>query len=479
MYLSIDVGTCFSRACFVNDGVVKHVIDPISKSSDIPSSAYLNQRREIFFGQQAEEDFYSTLDPKRYKKNFKTYIASSNPDDNLWDLTPQQLMFRMIQFLKEQAEQLYHDPIRSVILEVPASYKSNKRKLDLTYQAASSAGFKDIDLLEYPIAATHYYQWSDPDHFPLQSREMMLVYSLGGTFDAALVWQQNGSFQCYSHPKPPFLGGLAFDHLLIDDLKQKCGPTLKDLLDTKNQSKEALHVRFHVRKLLNKLKHQLSTEPESSIVIDAGILKSSPEQYTLTSSQFNKLIEVAVKQSIDYCWYTIREANSQLRWHNISQILLIGGSCNISYIRQQLQQITGVPVVIAANLELAVCQGGAIYSLQKRTSGPLTGAVVLLRDVIEGIMNAFIWEERIIPLFTYADAIDYFVAQRPDDDSVEKGAMLRLPHPQGYTLVQVFLDGQNNLVYNYGKPCGRRLVVRAFDRELLSVFGNKELVIVE
>jgi molecular chaperone DnaK (HSP70) len=479
MYLSIDIGTCFSRACFVKDGVVKHVTDPISNSYDIPSSIYLNQRREIFFGQQAEEDFVRTLEPKRYKKSFKLSIESSNSDDYLWDLSPQQLMLRMIQFLKEQAEQLYYDPIQSAIIEVPASYRFNKRRLDLTYQAASSAGFKDIKLLENPIAATRYYQWSDPDQFPLRSREMMLVYSLGGTFDAALVWQQNGSLQFYSHAKPPFLGGLAFDRLLIDDMKQKCSPTLKVLLDTKNQSKEALHVRFDVRRSLNQLKHQLSTEQESSIVIDTGPLKSNPEQYALTRSQFNNMIEGLVRQSIDHCRYTLQGANSQLRWQNISQILLIGGSCNIPYIRQQLKQITGVPIVIAANLELAVCQGGAIYSPQKKTPGPLAGATVILRDVIEGIMNAFVWEERIIPLFTYADAIDYFVTQRPDDDRVEKGAMLRLPHPQGYTLVQVFLDGQNNLIYNYGKPCGRRLVVRTFDRELLSVFGNKELVIVE
>src|SRR5579859_1504655 len=361
MYLSIDVGACFSRACFVKDGVVKHVTDPISKSPDIPSSISLNHRREIFFGQQAEEDFARTLEPKRYQGSFKIYLESSNSDAYLGDLSPQQQMVRMIQFLKEQAEQLNYDPIRSAILEVPASYRFNKRRLDLMYQAASSSGFKDIKLLENPIAAAHYYQWTEPDRFPLQSRGMILVYSLGGTFDAALVWQQNGSLKFYSHTKPPFLGGLAFDRLLIDDLKQKCSSTLKVLLDTKNQSKEALYVRFHVRKSLNHLKHDLSTEQESSIIIDTGPLKSFPERYTLTRTQFNKMIEGLVRQSIDHCQNMLQEANLQLRWQNISQILLVGGSCNIPYIRQQLQQITGVPVVLAANLELAACQGGAIY----------------------------------------------------------------------------------------------------------------------
>lgn len=479
MYLSIDIGACFSRACFVKDGVVKHGIDPISKGPDIPSSISLNQRREIFFGQQAEEDFVETLDPRRFQRSFKFYIESSNSEAYVGDLSPQQQMVRMIQFLKEQAEQLNYDPIRSAILEVPASYRFNKRRLDLIYQAALSAGFKDIKLLENPIAAAHYYQWSDPDHFPLRSKEIMLVYSLGGTFDAALLWYQNGSLQFHSNAKPPFVGGLAFDNLLFDDLKSRCGSMLKLLLDTENRSKEALQVRFHVRKSLNRLKHRLSTEREASIVIDTGPLKSNPEQYTLTRARFENMIEGLVRRSIDLCSSMLHEVNYQLRWHNVSQILLVGGSSNIPYIQQQLQQITGVPVVLAADLELAICQGGAIYSLQRRAPEPLVDALGTLFDAIKGIMNVLVWDERAIPLFSYADAIDYFVTQRPNDDRVEKGAILRLPHPQGYTLLQVFLDGQNNLIYNYGKPCGRRLVVRALDRELLSVFGNKELIIVE
>src|SRR5260370_24567636 len=186
MYLSVDIGTCFSRACFVSEGLVKHVIDPLSKSYDIPSSIYLNQRREIFFGQEAEAEFYSALDPQRFKRNFKTYVESSNQDNYILDLSPQQLMFKMIQFLKEQAEQLYNETIRSIILEVPASYRFHKRKLDLTYQAASSAGFKDIKLLENPIAATHYYEWSDPNRFPIHPGEAILVYSLEVTFNPPL-----------------------------------------------------------------------------------------------------------------------------------------------------------------------------------------------------------------------------------------------------------------------------------------------------
>lgn len=479
MYLSIDIGACFSRACFVKDGVMKYVRDPISDSHDIPSSLYLNQRREIFFGQQAEDEFASIPEFKQFKRSFKLFIESPNADHYLLNLSPQQQMSSMMQSLKDQAEQLCYEPIRSAVIEVPASYKFNKRRQDLIYQAASSAGFRDIKLLENPIAAAHYYQWWDPDHFPLRSSEIMLVYNLGGTFDAALLWQQNGSLHFHSNAKPPFVGGLAFDNLLIDDLKSRCGPVLRLLLDTENRSKEALSMRFHVRKSLNQLKHRLNTEQESSIVIDAGPLKSNPEQYVLTRARFENMIASLVRRSIDLCRSMLHEVNYQLGWHNVSQILLVGGSSNIPYVQQQLRQITGVPVVLAADRKLAVCQGGAIYSLQRREPGPLVDALGTLFNAIKDIMNSLVWDERAIPLFTYADAIDYFVTQRPDDDRIEKGAILRLPHPQGYTLVQVFLDGQNNLIYNYGKPYGRRLVVRALDRELLSVFGNKELIVVE
>jgi hypothetical protein len=84
----------------------------------------------------------------------------------------------------------------------------------------------------------------------------------------------------------------------------------------------------------------------------------------------------------------------------------------------------------------------------------------------------------VIPLITYEDAIKYFVSDRPNDPRVNRGAILRKPHPQGYHLIQMFLDENNDLLCDsFGKPYGRQLVAKRLDEELHDYFGDKDLIL--
>ncbi len=86
----------------------------------------------------------------------------------------------------------------------------------------------------------------------------------------------------------------------------------------------------------------------------------------------------------------------------------------------------------------------------------------------------------VIPMMTYDDAIKYFFSDRPNDPRVKKGALLRLPHPQGQLLAQMFLDGNNQIIdRSDGKPYGRQLVARKLDAELSDAFDDQDLIIVE
>ena len=88
--------------------------------------------------------------------------------------------------------------------------------------------------------------------------------------------------------------------------------------------------------------------------------------------------------------------------------------------------------------------------------------------------------KEVVPVMTYEDAIQYFVTDRPSDPRVEKGAILRQSHPKGQFLAQMFLDGNNQILYcSTGKPYGRKLVAKKLDRELQDTFGTKDLIIVE
>jgi len=86
----------------------------------------------------------------------------------------------------------------------------------------------------------------------------------------------------------------------------------------------------------------------------------------------------------------------------------------------------------------------------------------------------------VIPLITYEEAITYFVSNRPNDPRIKRGAILRKPHLQGYHIVQMFLDKNNEVVCDSaGKPYGRQLVALQLDKELLDTFGDKNVIMVE
>lgn len=89
-------------------------------------------------------------------------------------------------------------------------------------------------------------------------------------------------------------------------------------------------------------------------------------------------------------------------------------------------------------------------------------------------------QSKVIPLFTYAAAIQYFVDERPEDERIEKGVILRQPRPEGFLIIQVFLDGKNSLVPDAkGQIHGRQLVVNKLDDELQEAFGNTSMILVE
>lgn len=87
---------------------------------------------------------------------------------------------------------------------------------------------------------------------------------------------------------------------------------------------------------------------------------------------------------------------------------------------------------------------------------------------------------RVVDILTYADAVKYFVAGRPDDKRVRKGAIRVLRHRKSCLVEQVFLNANNEPVCDPGgRVYGRRLVVGGIDAELREMFDGRELLIFE
>ncbi|MGH3614759.1 MAG: hypothetical protein ACRDRK_19645 [Pseudonocardia sp.] len=80
----------------------------------------------------------------------------------------------------------------------------------------------------------------------------------------------------------------------------------------------------------------------------------------------------------------------------------------------------------------------------------------------------------------YAEAIAWFVAHRPQENTATQGAILRTPGSRGGTeITLMFLDSAGELVCAQdGTPCATRFLVDELDEELTDAFGGTPLLIV-
>jgi molecular chaperone DnaK (HSP70) len=101
------------------------------------------------------------------------------------------------------------------VLGVPANANSNQRFL--TEEAAQSAGFSVLGLMNEPSAAAIEYAWRDGAERRGRAGSGLLVYDMGGgTFDVSLVTLEENEQTVETSDGIPNLGGDDFDQILAD-----------------------------------------------------------------------------------------------------------------------------------------------------------------------------------------------------------------------------------------------------------------------
>jgi hypothetical protein len=104
-------------------------------------------------------------------------------------------------------------------------------------------------------------------------------------------------------------------------------------------------------------------------------------------------------------------------------------------------------------------------------------------DAIDRLVEALLQnslDPPVVKVMTRKTAITYFKEKAPLVIGLKKGIMYRQIHPDGsYLFVQAFLNEQNQLLENSNhEPYGQILYVKAMDNELITLFGDKDLIIV-
>ncbi len=312
-WVCIDFGTCNTTAAIQIDGK-PHVVT-YGNTQFFPTIACVLPNREIQVCQNAEP--LRQKMPESFKQEFKLNIADQI---DLNGVQYVDIIREILKFVKGCAQIENNNQVcDAVILTIPAIYTESDRRIDVMRQAASEAGFRDIEFLSESQAAAQHYAYISGT----KNTGISLIYDLGGgTFDPALLDMSNAKEpKLIGNESGVKCGGQFFDAAIYKYIFNEFQKTERPL------SRED---RLDDYAACRRLKEALSIHEKASQFFSNG------QTFTLGRETFNGLILDKIALTLKACDSTIQTAGS--KWTDIRQILFVGGSTAIPLIREMLER---------------------------------------------------------------------------------------------------------------------------------------------
>lgn len=370
----IDLGTTNSAIAKFVKGEVIVFSNPQDYGRTTLPSVVSFKKDKITVGSKAKE--YLEKDPKSVVGVFKRKMGTAESfkiKSINESKTPIELSAIILKELKTFVNT--GESIESVVITIPASFDTIQS--NATKEAGLQAGFKQVILLQEPIAASLAYANMKKE------KEMKdgqwLVYDLGGgTFDVALIEIKNGEMKVLDHEGDNFLGGADFDRMIVEKLiipkinKEYSFSNLED--DMKSASGKYNAKYYSLLKRAEDAKIKLSAISSEEIIVDGFEDENGTDvdmEITVTRSEFNEIIQHSVDSTTDMIKRIL--TRKSLRNSDIQFVLMVGGSTYIPYVRQRVEELLRIPVNCEIDPTTAVAVGAAYYAATKQKEIPKVG----------------------------------------------------------------------------------------------------------
>ncbi len=268
--------------------------------------------------------------PNSTPKNEKDggFSAFSNVPTVEKEFTPEEISSYILKNLKKMAENDLKKEVKKAVITVPAYFGDEQR--ESTKIAGELAGLEVLRIINEPTAAALAYGLNENND---NKNKKILVFDLGGgTFDVTILsieYDKEKIFEVLSTDGDTHLGGQDFDQKLYDIANEKFQKENdNESLDKKVKAKN------RVKKACENAKIILSDKDQTTIKLEKVYLGSDLE-VTFTKKQFEELC----KPYFDKCLQTVDNALKlkKLTENDINEVVLIGGSTRIPYIRNMLK----------------------------------------------------------------------------------------------------------------------------------------------
>ncbi len=281
------------------------------------------------------------------------------------DYTPQEISAKVLQKLKQTAEDYLGHKVTEAVITVPAYFNDSQRQA--TKEAGRIAGLEVKRIINEPTAASLAYGLDS------KKDEMIAVFDLGGgTFDISILEVGDGVFEVKATNGDTHLGGDDFDqvilHHIADEFQKSDGIDLRKDQMALQRLKEAGE----------KAKCELSGTMQTEINLPFITADQNGPKHlllTITRAKFEQLAAKLLERIKTPCLKALEDA--KLTPDKIDEVIFVGGMSRMPAVQKIVKDLFGKEGHKGVNPDEVVAIGAAIQG------AILTGDVedVVLLDV--------------------------------------------------------------------------------------------------
>ena len=349
--VGIDLGTTHSVVAYLDSEGRPTTIHNSEGGITTPSVVFFDETGPVV-GKEAART--AAFEPEMIAQFAKRDIGAAAYQKQVggMELPPEVIEAIILRKLKEDAE-LVLGEVQDVVITVPAYFNEPRRKA--TQDAGELAGLNVLDIINEPTAAAIAYgvhQKFSPSDEPIEGKETVLVYDLGGgTFDATLMELTNSQYTAIATAGDVHLGGIDWDNRIFEFVAEQFIDNFQSDPREDDSAAERLRQSAEVAKmaLTARSAYKMHCEYEGNRL-----------RLDITREQFQELTQDLVERTLFTIRRMLKEASRT--WDDITRILLVGGSTRMPMVIEALESESGVVINRSISPDEAVAHGAAVYA---------------------------------------------------------------------------------------------------------------------